>query len=121
MSMRTVSKVKNKPYADNTMTKSELGNLGPVNNEKVGEKGGKNVEFEEENKIIRGNKNKSEKLTVDPILKLDYVIGYTGKDLCWSPIKEHKSIVYASGGLLVTLNVKTNQQRFFLGHTDLIT
>jgi WD40 repeat protein len=109
-----------KQYADHTMTKSELGNIGSGSN-KTDEKEDKQV-FEEGSKIApAGNANKSEKLSIDPIMKMDYVIGYTGKNLKWSPNKEDKSIVYASGGLLVCLNVRSNTQRFFLGHTDMIT
>lgn len=113
--------IEKKQYADHTMTKSELGNLASGSG-KTEEKGDKQVNFEEESKISHArNGNKSEKLAVDPILKMDYVIGYTGKNLKWSPDKEDKSIVYPSGGLLVSLNVRSNKQRFFYGHTDMIT
>ena len=103
-----------KPYADKTMTKSELANA-------EGSHSGKEDKQDEESKMQLANRNKSKKLEVNPILTLDYVIGFTGKDLKWSPNKDDKTIVYPSGGLLVAMNVKTNKQRFLIGHTDLVT
>jgi WD40 repeat protein len=104
-----------KQYADKTMTKSELGNLGHGSSGKHPDKGDS-----EEAKNYR-SKAKAKKMEVDPIMNMDYVIGYTGRGLKWCPNKDDKSIVYASGGLLVIMNVKTNKQRFFMGHTDLVT
>jgi WD40 repeat protein len=105
-----------KHFADKTMTKSELGNLGQGSSGKNHDK----TDSEEEGKGL-GGRNKAKKMEVDPIMKMDYVIGYSGKHLMWCPNKDDKSIVYASGGLLVIMNVKTNKQRFFMGHTDLIS
>jgi WD40 repeat protein len=95
-----------KPYADKTMTKSELNNheQESAKEEQEGD--------HEEHKF---------RMEVNPIMKMDYVIGYSGKHVKWSPNKDDKSIVYASGGLLVSMDIKTNKQRFFMGHTDLVT
>lgn len=113
-----------KGLVDKTMTKSEL----------MQAEGGRhhskdqNDELDEESKLSDEPENgyKSKKLQIDPILKLDYVIGFNGTHLKWSPNINDKSILYASGGLLVSMNVdKGNEenlnQRFFMGHTDLIT
>lgn len=97
-----------KPYADKTMTKSELAQIEASNG------------HDDEISDIDNNM-KSKRLAVDPILNMDYVIGFNGKDLKWCPNKAEKSIVYASGGVLVSMNVNDNKQRFILGHTDLIS
>lgn len=109
-----------KPYADKTMTKSEL---AQADQSTSGKRGGKKVKYAgtDEDTHDADNKMKSKKLSIDPILNLDSVIGFTGKDLKWSPKIEDKCIVYPSGGLLVVMNVKDNKQRFLMGHTDLIT
>lgn len=104
-----------KPYADKTMTKSELAQADQSH-------GGKHDDSEDgKNQELTGDKYKSKKLATNPIMKLDYVIGFNGKDLQWCPDKEDKSVIYASGGLLVAMNVRDNKQRFFMGHTNFIT
>lgn len=116
---------KNRP-GDKTMTKSELAGL-------YGQKGMKKSDKElledediDESKLSDEPENgyKSKKLAVDPIMKLDYVIGYTGTHLKWSPNINDKTVLYASGGLLVAMSVGKDQetnQRFFMGHTDIVS
>jgi hypothetical protein len=111
------SKKSDKKAADKTMTKSELAQIEDSQINKEGR------EADNEGTLFDSGNNqaKSKLLQVDPILNLDYVIGFNGRNLKWCPRKEDKTIVYPSGGLLVAMDVKTNKQRFFLGHNDLIT
>lgn len=68
-----------------------------------------------------GALNKSEKMKNDPILELEHIIGYNGqtcKDLQWSRLVEEKSILFATGGTLVAMDVEHSKQRFFFGHSE---
>ena len=113
-----------KGYADKTMTKSEL-----AQGEQPGERQGtveKVDESVDESKLSNEPEDgyKSKKLEINPIMKLDSVIGYTGKDLKWLPNINGKTVIYASGGLLVAMTIGKDQetnQRFFIGHTDIVT
>ena len=113
-----------KGYADKTMTKSEL-----AQGEQPGERQGTVEQVDEsvdESKLSNEPKDgyKSNKLEVNPIMKLDSVIGYTGKDLKWLPSTNEKTVLYASGGLLVAMSIGKDQetsQRFFIGHTDVVS
>jgi len=114
-----------KRRADKTMTKSELAQ-GEYPKGRQDTKEAIEKESIDDSKLSEepDNKIKSKRLQVDPIMHLDYVIGYTGKDLKWCPNANEKTILYASGGLLVAMNVgkeQNNTQRFFIGHTDLVS
>lgn len=111
-----------KPNVDKTMTKSELAQAEYTHADGKGDHAIRDDSSNEEGKdedII--NKMKSKKLLNYPVMNLDYVIGYTGKDLKWCPNKDDKTIAYASSGLIILMNIKENKQRFFMGHTDIIT
>ena len=55
--------------------------------------------------------NPQEILTPNPIMKLEYVLGFTGRqcpDIRWNPHHSHSNdLIYATGNLLVSMNVKT--------------
>jgi WD40 repeat protein len=51
-------------------------------------------------------------------MELDHIIGYnTDTGLRWSKIGGEKSIIFASGGNLITMDIETQTQRFFFGHS----
>lgn len=75
------------------------------------------------NKYSKESITKSEKVKQDPILELEHIIGYNGqscKDLQWSKFGDEKAIIFSTGGTLVSMDIKTNKQRFFFGHSESI-
>jgi len=56
----------------------------------------------------------------DPILRLRTVIGLTnGKNLLWT--QDGNYILYSSNAIVIQMNVDTQQQWFFIGHTDKVS
>ena len=60
-------------------------------------------------------------LLPDPILRLRTVIGLTSTstNLLWTP--DDNYVLYSSNAVLVQMHVESQQQWFFVGHTDKIT
>jgi hypothetical protein len=78
------------------------------------------------NKSGAGNSEIKKKVSTDylkpkPIMKLDHVIGFTGKtcpDIKWSKSDTHK-LYFASGNTVIRTTIENNfEQEFFLGHTS---
>ncbi|OWK55855.1 WD repeat-containing protein 90 [Lonchura striata] len=58
-------------------------------------------------------------LVPDPILKLRTIIGFGGCSTKWALwTQDSTAVVYPCHAVIVTLLLKTGEQRFFLGHTD---
>jgi WD40 repeat protein len=60
------------------------------------------------------------KIQNDPIMELKHIIGYT-PDTCsslkWSAVEGENTLMFASNGTLIAMDIYTNQQkRFFFGH-----
>uniref|UniRef100_A0A665V876 WD repeat-containing protein 90 n=1 Tax=Echeneis naucrates TaxID=173247 RepID=A0A665V876_ECHNA len=62
------------------------------------------------------------KLLPDPILKLNRIIGFGGgttKYALWT--KSGDAVVYPCHAIIVSMKISSNQQRFFIGHTDKVS
>ena len=62
----------------------------------------------------------AKKLTPDPILDLKRVIGYNGfscPNLLWRKDPQKRNIIFASGSAVIQMDINTQQQQFFLGHS----
>uniref|UniRef100_I3KVN4 WD repeat domain 90 n=1 Tax=Oreochromis niloticus TaxID=8128 RepID=I3KVN4_ORENI len=62
------------------------------------------------------------KLLPDPILRLNRIIGFGGatfKCALWS--KSGDEVVYPCHAIIVSMKISSNQQRFFIGHTDKVS
>jgi hypothetical protein len=56
----------------------------------------------------------------DPILRLRTVIGLTnGKNLLWT--QDGNYVLYSSNAIVIQMHVETQQQWFFIGHTDKVS
>ncbi|XP_034716336.1 WD repeat-containing protein 90 isoform X2 [Etheostoma cragini] len=65
---------------------------------------------------------RQQKLLPDPILRLNRIIGFGGattKCALWS--KSGDSVVYPCHAIIVSMKISSNQQRFFIGHTDKVS
>nr|XP_046233487.1 WD repeat-containing protein 90 isoform X2 [Scatophagus argus] len=65
---------------------------------------------------------RQQKLLPDPILKLSRIIGFggaTAKCALWT--KSGEAVVYPCHAIIISMKILTNQQRFFIGHTDKIS
>ncbi|XP_074742639.1 WD repeat-containing protein 90 isoform X2 [Strix uralensis] len=63
-----------------------------------------------------------ERLLPDPILKLRMIIGFGGcstKQVLWT--QDNAAVVYPCHAVIVTLQIQTGEQRFFIGHTDKVS
>uniref|UniRef100_A0A3Q4I1F2 WD repeat-containing protein 90 n=1 Tax=Neolamprologus brichardi TaxID=32507 RepID=A0A3Q4I1F2_NEOBR len=61
-------------------------------------------------------------LLPDPILRLNRIIGFGGatfKCALWS--KSGDEVVYPCHAIIVSMKISSNQQRFFIGHTDKVS
>uniref|UniRef100_A0A3Q1IQX2 WD repeat-containing protein 90 n=1 Tax=Anabas testudineus TaxID=64144 RepID=A0A3Q1IQX2_ANATE len=54
-----------------------------------------------------------EKLLPDPILRLNRIIGFGGLYFC--------TLVYPCHAIIVSMKISSNQQRFFIGHTEKVS
>ncbi|XP_075624119.1 WD repeat-containing protein 90 isoform X1 [Balearica regulorum gibbericeps] len=58
-------------------------------------------------------------LLPDPILKLRMIIGFGGCSTKWALwTRDNAAVVYPCHAVIVTLQIQTGEQRFFIGHTD---
>ncbi|XP_009951241.1 PREDICTED: WD repeat-containing protein 90, partial [Leptosomus discolor] len=63
-----------------------------------------------------------ERLLPDPILKLRMIIGFGGCSTKWALwTQNNTAVVYPCHAVIVTLQIQTGEQRFFLGHTDKVS
>ncbi|XP_026171981.1 WD repeat-containing protein 90 isoform X2 [Mastacembelus armatus] len=65
---------------------------------------------------------KATKLLPDPILRLNRIIGFGGattKYALWT--KSGDAVVYPCHAIIVSMNISSNKQRFFIGHTDKVS
>uniref|UniRef100_A0A663LQT0 WD repeat-containing protein 90 n=1 Tax=Athene cunicularia TaxID=194338 RepID=A0A663LQT0_ATHCN len=63
-----------------------------------------------------------QRLLPDPILKLRMIIGFGGcrtKQALWT--QDNTAVVYPCHAVIVTLQIQTGEQRFFIGHTDKVS
>ncbi|KAM9336626.1 WD repeat-containing protein 90 [Symphorus nematophorus] len=66
--------------------------------------------------------NRQQKLLPDPILRLNRIIGFGGattKCALWT--KSGDAVVYPCHAIIVSMKISSNQQRFFIGHTDKVS
>ncbi|XP_067343724.1 WD repeat-containing protein 90 isoform X1 [Channa argus] len=72
---------------------------------------------------LTSSKNSTqEKLLPDPILRLKSIIGFGGattKYALWT--KSGEEVVYPCHAIIVSMKISSNQQRFFIGHTDKVS
>ena len=99
---------------DNTMRESELDLPGHMEVDSIGE-----------DHLMKSysalSRQSSVMMKVDPILDIERLVGYNGKtckDLLWMPQVNEKTIIFATGGVVVAMDVNTEKQRYFFGHTD---
>ncbi|XP_051635803.1 WD repeat-containing protein 90 isoform X7 [Manacus candei] len=63
-----------------------------------------------------------ERLLPDPILKLRTIIGFGGCSTKWALwTQNNAAVVYPCHAVIVALQLRTGEQRFFLGHTDKVS
>ncbi|XP_061564581.1 WD repeat-containing protein 90 isoform X1 [Cololabis saira] len=65
---------------------------------------------------------KQQKLLPDPILRLSRIIGFggaTARYALWT--KSGDAVVYPCHAIIVSMKISSNQQRFFIGHTDKVS
>ncbi|XP_072312187.1 WD repeat-containing protein 90 [Eucyclogobius newberryi] len=65
---------------------------------------------------------KLEKLLPDPILQLHRIIGFggaTNKHALWN--KSSDEVVYPCHAIIISMNIISKMQRFFIGHTDKVS
>ncbi|KAK2820247.1 hypothetical protein Q5P01_023206 [Channa striata] len=72
---------------------------------------------------LTSSKNSTQqKLLPDPILQLNRIIGFGGattKYALWT--KSGDEVVYPCHAIIVSMKISSNQQRFFIGHTDKVS
>ncbi|XP_019395392.1 PREDICTED: WD repeat-containing protein 90 isoform X3 [Crocodylus porosus] len=62
------------------------------------------------------------RLLPDPILKLRTIIGFGGYSTKWALWTQNNSaVVYPCHAIIVTMQIDTGEQRFFIGHTDKVS
>ncbi|XP_022046552.2 WD repeat-containing protein 90 isoform X1 [Acanthochromis polyacanthus] len=72
--------------------------------------------------LLSSHKTKQQKLLPDPILRLSRIIGFGGattKCVLWT--KSGDAVVYPCHAIIVSMKTSSNQQRFFIGHTDKVS
>ena len=58
-------------------------------------------------------------LKPDPIIKLKRIVGYGGatfREVLWT--KNGACVIYPCHAVIVSMEISTGHQRFFIGHTD---
>ncbi|XP_047466070.1 WD repeat-containing protein 90 [Mugil cephalus] len=72
--------------------------------------------------LSSSKETKQRKLLPDPMLRLSRIIGFGGattKYALWT--KSGDEVVYPCHAIIVSMNISSNQQRFFIGHTDKVS
>ncbi|XP_051487835.1 WD repeat-containing protein 90 isoform X1 [Apus apus] len=72
---------------------------------------------------VRAHQRDSEEgLLPDPILKLKMIIGFGGSSTKWALwTQDNDTVVYPCHAVIVTLQIQTGEQRFFMGHTEKVS
>ncbi|XP_020567837.1 WD repeat-containing protein 90 isoform X2 [Oryzias latipes] len=68
------------------------------------------------------SKGFKQQLLPDPILRLSRIIGFGGastKHALWT--KSGSEVVYPCHAIIISMKISSNQQRFFIGHTDKVS
>ncbi|XP_074519833.1 WD repeat-containing protein 90 [Halichoeres trimaculatus] len=72
--------------------------------------------------LSSSRESRQQKLLPDPILNLSRIIGFGGATTrCALWTKSGDAVVYPCHAIIVSMSVSSNQQRFFIGHTDKIS
>ncbi|KAM9372410.1 WD repeat-containing protein 90 [Phaethornis superciliosus] len=67
-------------------------------------------------------RNLGERLFPDPILKLRMIIGFGGCSTKWALwTRDSSAVVYPCHAVVVSLQIQTGEQRFFMGHTEKVS
>ncbi|XP_045924452.1 WD repeat-containing protein 90 [Micropterus dolomieu] len=72
--------------------------------------------------LTSSKETRQQKLLPDPILRLNRIIGFGGattKCALWT--KAGDAVVYPCHAIIVSMKISSNQQRFFIGHTDKVS
>ncbi|XP_070708545.1 WD repeat-containing protein 90 [Pempheris klunzingeri] len=72
--------------------------------------------------LSASKETRQQKLLPDPILRLNRIIGFGGattKCALWT--KSGDSVVYPCHAIIISMKISSNQQRFFIGHTDKVS
>ncbi|XP_040923164.1 WD repeat-containing protein 90 [Toxotes jaculatrix] len=72
--------------------------------------------------LLSSKETKQRKLLPDPILRLNQIIGFGGattKYALWT--RSGDAVVYPCHAIIVSMKISSNQQRFFIGHTDKVS
>ncbi|XP_074962061.1 WD repeat-containing protein 90 isoform X4 [Phalacrocorax aristotelis] len=79
--------------------------------------------YQRSEQSIRGIRTGSQEgLLPDPILKLRTIIGFGGCSTKWALwTRNNTAVVYPCHAVIVTLQIQTREQRFFIGHTDKVS
>ncbi|KAF7708050.1 hypothetical protein HF521_017107 [Silurus meridionalis] len=67
-------------------------------------------------------RTETQMLHPDPILKLSRIIGFGGatvRHVMWA--RDGEDVVYPCHAIIISMNVSSGQQRFFIGHTDKVS
>ncbi|KAM9424099.1 WD repeat-containing protein 90 isoform 2-T2 [Pholidichthys leucotaenia] len=71
---------------------------------------------------LSSSKESKQMLLPDPILRLNQIIGFGGattKCALWT--KSGDEVVYPCHAIIISMKIASNQQRFFIGHTDKVS
>ncbi|XP_049916646.1 WD repeat-containing protein 90 isoform X3 [Epinephelus moara] len=72
--------------------------------------------------LSSSKETRQQTLLPDPILRLNRIIGFGGattKCTLWT--KSGDAVVYPCHAIIVSMKISSNQQRFFIGHTDKVS
>ncbi|XP_039991620.1 WD repeat-containing protein 90 isoform X3 [Xiphias gladius] len=72
--------------------------------------------------LSSSKETRQQKLLPDPILRLNRIIGFggaTAKYALWT--ESGDAVVYPCHAIIVSMKISSNQQRFFIGHTDKVS
>jgi|LakMenEpi03Aug12_release.lakeMendotaPanAssembly.Ray.scaffolds.fasta_scaffold3578288_1 hypothetical protein len=61
---------------------------------------------------VGADNRRSAKLNLDPMIELKHVIGYSPKkclNIKWSRVKGENVVIYTSGGILIALDIESNE------------
>ncbi|XP_049615382.1 WD repeat-containing protein 90 isoform X4 [Syngnathus scovelli] len=82
----------------------------------------KEDEFSQLEEEVAESPKENQKLLPDPILRLKRIIGFggaTAKCALWTMSGD--SVVYPCHAIVVSMKIDSNEQRFFIGHTDKVS
>ncbi|KAE8284342.1 WD repeat-containing protein 90 [Larimichthys crocea] len=72
--------------------------------------------------LSSSKETRERKLLPDPILRLNQIIGFGGATTrCALWTKSGDAVVYPCHAIIISMKISSNQQRFFIGHTDKVS